>query len=72
MQKFIAALQIDDDEALSEEEIRNLSVMLQSSTVTSIGRESNAESDNGYAKRMFNKGIIDNVMSKLAWCYVKI
>ena len=66
MQKFIAALQIDDDEALSEEEIRNLSVMLQSSTVTSIGSESNAESDNGYAKRMFNKGIIDNVMSKLA------
>ena len=66
MQKFIAALQIDDDEALSEEEIRNLSVMLQSSTVTSIGSESNAESDNGYAKRMFNKGIIDNVISKLA------
>lgn len=66
MQKFIAALQIDGDEALSEEEIRNLSVMLQSSTVTSIGSESNAESDNGYAKRMFNKGIIDNVMSKLA------
>ncbi len=63
MKKFNAVLQLDDDVAISEEEIENLKEILSFSTVTSVNstQESVATNDLDWEYRYRNKDIVRTV-----------
>lgn len=66
MPHFIKALQIDDDGTVSEEELRNLRVILKSSSITSTNSlETSAMEDEVWARRNYSKDIVESVCDKL-------
>lgn len=67
MQKFSDAIQIDEDEEFSEEEIRNLKSILMYSTITSVNTGSEMQESTGseWDYRYINKNIVNQVSSIL-------
>ncbi len=67
MQKFINAIQIDDDANVSEEEIENLKNILYFSTITSVS-DNNLQadkSDDDWHYRYVNKDIVSKLIEKI-------
>ena len=63
MKKFIDAIQIDDDENISDEEIDNLRNILHFSTITSVSNNNSQEdkSDDDWHYRYVNKDIVSKL-----------
>lgn len=67
MKKFIDAIQIDDDENISDEEIDNLRNILHFSTITSVSNNNSQEdkSDDDWHYRYVNKDIVSKLNDRL-------
>lgn len=67
MKKFIDAIQIDDDENISDEEIDNLINILHFSTITSVSNNNSQEdkSDDDWHYRYVNKDIVSKLNDRL-------
>lgn len=67
MKKFIDAIQIDDDENISDEEIDNLRNILHFSTITSVSDNNSQEdkSDDDWHYRYVNKDIVSKLNDRL-------
>lgn len=67
MKKFVDAIQIDDDENISDEEIDNLRNILHFSTITSVSNNNSQEdkSDDDWHYRYVNKDIVSKLNDRL-------
>ena len=67
MKKFVDAIQIDDDENISDEEIDNLRNILHFSTITSVSNNNSPEdkSDDDWHYRYVNKDIVSKLNDRL-------
>ena len=67
MPHFVDALQIDDDEALSEDELNNLRIILKCSVVTSVNASSEEDGADSmeWEYRNKNKELVKTVIGKL-------
>lgn len=67
MKKFVDAIQIDDDENISDEEIDNLRNILHFSTITSVSNNNSQEdkSDDDWHYRYVNKDVVSKLNDRL-------
>lgn len=67
MKKFVDAIQIDDNENISDEEIDNLRNILHFSTITSVSNNNSQEdkSDDDWHYRYVNKDIVSKLNDRL-------
>lgn len=67
MKKFVDAIQIDDDENISDEEIDNLRNILHFSAITSVSNNNSQEdkSDDDWHYRYVNKDIVSKLNDRL-------